>query len=73
MATNLADDIFNYISLNENDSISIEISLKYVLRSPIDKKVSIASVMAWHRPGDTPLSEPVMIRIPTHRCAIRPQ
>ena len=36
MATILADDIFNCIFLIENDRISIQTSLKYVPRSPID-------------------------------------
>ena len=38
MAAILADDIFKYILLNENDKILIEISLKLVPRSPIDNK-----------------------------------
>ena len=29
--------------------------------------------MAWRRPGDKPLSEPVMVRSPTHICVARPQ
>ena len=29
--------------------------------------------MAWHRPGDKPLSEPLIIRLPTHLCVTRPQ
>ena len=29
--------------------------------------------MAWRRPGDKPLSEPMMIRLLTHICVIRPQ
>ena len=33
MADILADDIFNYIFLNENDRISMQISPKYVPRS----------------------------------------
>ena len=33
MADILADDIFNYIFLNENDRIPIQISPKYVPRS----------------------------------------
>ena len=28
---------------------------------------------AWCRPGDKPLSEPMMGRLPTHICATRPQ
>ena len=30
-------------------------------------------MMAWHRPGDKPLSEPVMVRLPTHICGNQPQ
>ena len=29
--------------------------------------------MAWHRPGDKPLSEPMMLILLTHICASRPQ
>ena len=29
--------------------------------------------MAWRRPGDKPLSEPIMVRLPTHICVTRPQ
>ena len=29
--------------------------------------------MAWRRPGDKPLSEPMMVRLPTHICVARPQ
>ena len=29
--------------------------------------------MAWRRPGDKPLSEPMMVRSPTHICVARPQ
>ena len=28
--------------------------------------------MAWRRPGDKPLSEPMMVRLPTHICVTRP-
>ena len=36
MAAILADDIFKCIFLNENGRIQIQISLKYVPKSPID-------------------------------------
>ena len=36
MASNLADDISKCIFLNENDSIPIQIWLKFVPRTPID-------------------------------------
>ena len=29
--------------------------------------------MAWRRPGDKPLSNPVMVRLQTHMCVTRPQ
>ena len=29
--------------------------------------------MAWRRPGDKPLSEPMMVVLPTHMCVTRPQ
>ena len=29
--------------------------------------------MAWRRPGDKPLSEPMMVNLPTHICVTRPQ
>ena len=30
-------------------------------------------IKAWRRPGDKPLSEPMMVRLPTHICVARPQ
>ena len=39
----VADNIFKCIFLNENDRIPIQISVKFVPRSPIDKKGSIGS------------------------------
>ena len=61
MATNLAEDILNCIFLNENDDRTpIQISLKYVPRSPIDNKPAMVHVMAWRRTGGKPLPEPMM-------------
>ena len=60
MAAMLADGIFKYIFLNENDRIPIQISLKFVPMSPIDNKAALVQVMAWRRTGDKPLPEPMM-------------
>ena len=57
MVTMLADDNFKCIFLNENDRIPIRISLKFVPRSPIDKKPALGQVMAWRRTGAKPLPE----------------
>ena len=67
------DDIFKWIFLNENIWISINISLKFVPRGPINNIPTLVQVMAWRRPGDKPLSEPMMVSLPTHICVIRPQ
>ena len=68
-----ADDIFKYIFLNENVWISIKISLKFVSKGPIDDIPALVQIMAWRRPGDKPLSEPMMVSLPTHFCVTRPQ
>ena len=62
MTAILADNIFKRIFLNENDRILIQISLKYVTRSPIDNlnKPALVQVMAWCRTGDKPLPRPKM-------------
>ena len=60
MAAILADDIFNWIFLNENGRISIQISLKFVPKSPTDNKPALVQVMAWCWIGDKPLPEPMM-------------
>ena len=60
MAAILAYDIFNYIFLNENDRILIQISLKYVPRSSIDNKSALVQVMVWCRTGNKPFPEPMM-------------
>ena len=67
------DDIFICIFLNENESRSIEISLKFVPRVPISNIPALVQIMAWRQPGAKPLSEPMMVELPTHICATRPQ
>ena len=67
------DDIFKCIFLNENVSIAIKISLKFVAKDPINHIPALVQIMAWRRPGDKPLSEPTMISLPTHICVTRPQ
>ena len=68
-----ADDTFKYIFLNENVIISAKISLKFVPKGPINNIAALVQIMAWRRPGDEPLSEPMMVRLPTHICVTRPQ
>ena len=68
-----ADDTFKRIFLNENVRISINISLKFVPKGLINNIPALVLMMAWRRPGDKPLSEPMVARSPTHMCVTRPQ
>ena len=67
------DDIFKCLFLNENVSIAITISLKFVLNGPINNIPALVQIMAWCRPGDKPLSESMMVSLPTHICVTRLQ
>ena len=62
MAAILSDDIYKFrcIFLKENERIPIQISLKFVPMSPTDNGRALIQVMAWHRTGDKPLSEPML-------------
>ena len=55
-------DIFKSIFLNENVWISIKIALKFVSRGQINNIPALFQIMAWRRPGDKPLSEPMMVK-----------
>ena len=68
-----ADDIFKCILLNENVLFSIEISLKFIPKGLIKNIPALVQIMAWRRPGDKPLSEPMMVSLTTHICVNRPQ
>ena len=67
------DNNFKWIFLNQNIWISINISLKFVPRCQINNIPALVQIMAWRRPGDKPLSEPMMVSLPTHICVARPQ
>ena len=68
-----ADDIFKCILLNETVLISTKISLKFIPKGLINNIPALVQIMAWRRPGDKPLSEPMMIISLTHICVTRPQ
>ena len=62
------DDIFKCIFFNGNVGVSFKISLKLVPKVRINNIYCIVQIMAWHRT----LSEPMMVRLPTHICVTRP-
>ena len=66
-------DVFKCIFLNENVCIMIKISLNFVPKGPINSVPALVQTMAWSRPGEKPLSEPMMVSLPTHICVTQPQ
>ena len=68
-----ADDTFKRIFMNENVRISINISLKVIPKGLINNIPALVQIIAWRRPGDKPLSEPMMVSLLTHICVTRPQ
>ena len=71
--SHFADVTFKCIFLNENVRIAIKISLKIVPMGPINNIPALVRIMAWRRPGDKQLSEPMMIISPTHVSVTWPQ
>ena len=55
------DDSFKRICLNEDVSISLKISLKFVPKVQFNNIPALVQIMAWRRPGDKPLSEPMIV------------
>ena len=68
-----ADDIFKCMFLNGNVWISLKISRKFVPMFRINNIPAFVQIMAWRRPGDKPLSEPMMFSLLTYICVTRPQ
>ena len=51
----------------------LKISMKFVPKGPINNIPVLVQIMACRRPGDKPLSEPMMISLTTHICVTLPQ
>ena len=67
------DVIFKWIFLNENARISIKTSRKFVVKDQINNISALVQTMAWRRPGDKPLYEPMMFYLLTHICVTQSQ
>ena len=67
-----ADGIFKWLFMNKNVWVSLKISLKIVPKFRINNIPGLVQIMDQRRPGDKPLSEPLMISSPTHICIPRP-
>ena len=55
------DDILQCIFLDANVWTWLKISLKFVPKIRINNISALAQIMAWHQPGDKPLSEPMIV------------
>ena len=55
------------IFMSENFCILIKISLKFIPKGPINNNPALVQIMAWHRIGDKPLTEP-MLTWPPWNC-----
>ena len=67
------DDNFKCDFFNESVWILIKISLNFVPKAPNNNIPALVQIMAWRRPGDKTLSEPMMFSLLTHICVTRPQ
>ena len=67
------DDILKCIFWNENVWILIKISLIFFPKGRINNIPALVQIMTWRQRGDKPLSEPMMVSLPTHICVTRPQ
>ena len=45
----------------------------FVPRGPISNIPTLVEIMAWHLPGDKPLSQPMIVSLLTNICVTRPQ
>ena len=68
-----AGNTFKCIFFNENVRILINVSMKFVPKGPIDNIPALVLIMAWRRPGDKTLSEPMMVSLLTYICVTLPQ
>ena len=66
-------DIFTSIFLNGDMIFFINITPKFVPKGEINNISFLFQMMAWRWPGKKPLSEPMMISLQMHICAIQPQ
>ena len=67
-----ADDIFKCIFMNDDIWISIKIPLKFIHKGLINNSPALVQILAWRRPGDKPLSEPMLVSLLTHICVTWP-
>ena len=53
--------------------LRLKISLNIMLKCPINNIAALVQIIAWHRPGDKPWSQPKMVSLLVHICVTRSQ
>ena len=64
---------FKYVFYNNTVWISLEISLKFVPKVRFNSIPPLVQIMAWRRPGDNPLYEPMMVDFLAYIYVTTPQ
>ena len=59
----ILSNAFSWMKMHE--WISLKISLKLVPKGPINNIPALVQVMAWRRPGEKPLTEPMVVKLQT--------
>ena len=73
MVTTSQTTLLKRFFFNETVRILIKISPDFVPTDTINIIPVLVHIMAWRRPGDKPLSRPMMVGLLTHVCATWPQ
>ena len=68
----ISSNAFSWMKMYEI-CLHLVISLKFVPRVWINNIPALVQIMAWRRPGDKPLSEPMLASLLTHICVTWPQ
>ena len=63
----------NVISGMKMHEFRLKFHCFYFAKSPFNNITALVQAVAWHQPGDKPLSEPRLVSLPTHLCVNRPQ
>ena len=61
---------FSWMKMHE---FRLNLHWSFSRKGLINNIPALVQIMAWCRPGDKPLSEAMMVNLPTHICVSRPQ
>ena len=62
-----------HLHISATEIYPFQLVYKFHQYSPTSTIPALIWIMGWRRPGDKPLSEPMMVRLPMHVCVTRPQ